>query len=29
MTMRRDEALSLLAAHCPDDIVVPVFQSAF
>ncbi len=29
MTMRRDEALELLAAHCPDDIVVPVFQSAF
>lgn len=29
MTMRRDEALRLLAAHCPDEIVVPVYQSAF
>ena len=29
MTMRRDEVLKLLAVHCPDDIVVPVFQSAF
>jgi len=29
MTMRRDEVLKLLAAHCPDEIVVPVYQSAF
>jgi phosphonopyruvate decarboxylase len=27
--MRRDECLKILARHCPDDIVVPVFQAAF
>lgn len=27
--MRRDDALRVLADHCPDDIVVPVFQAAF
>ena len=27
--MKRDEALAVLAAHYPDGIVVPVFQSAF
>lgn len=27
--MKRDQALQILAAHIPDAIVVPVFQSAF
>ena len=27
--MKRDEALSILARHYPDGIVVPVYQSAF
>lgn len=29
MTMYRDRALACLAEHVPDDIVVPVYQSAF
>jgi len=29
MTMRRDEALRVLARHVGDDIVVPVFTTAF
>jgi len=27
--MKRDQCLKLLAARCPDDIVVPVYQAAF
>ena len=27
--MKRDEALTVLAAHYPDGIVVPVYQAAF